>query len=244
MSSLGLCLAIESATPMASVALLNEGTVLAQEQGPPGQHHSENLLPMVDRALLAADVGLSEVDCFAISIGPGAFTSLRIGLATLKGLAFGRDQPVAAVSTLQALALSAKRAGRIEGGGPIIVPMLDARRGEVYAAAYDEDSLSQAEAVEVLPSSVYSAAALVGALPKGGLFVGEGAAVVASSDVALDTDRFSVESGQPSVPHAVAVAILGRACIEAGRGVLADSLVPRYVRRAQAEAQRTSRALE
>lgn len=228
---------------MASVALCNEGTVLAQEQGPPGQHHSENLLPMVDRALLAADVGLSEVDFFAISIGPGAFTSLRIGLATLKGLAFGRDQPVAAVSTLQALALSAKRAGRIEGRGPI-VPMLDARRGEVYAAAYEEESLSEAEAIEVLPSSVYSAAALVRALPKGGLFVGEGAAVVTSSDVALDRGRFSVESGQPSVPHAVAVAILGRACIEAGRGVLADSLVPRYVRRAEAEAQRTSRALE
>ena len=243
MSSLALCLAIESATPMASVALCNEGTVLAQEQGPPGQHHSENLLPMVDRALLAADVGLSEVDCFAISIGPGAFTSLRIGLATLKGLAFGRDQPVAAVSTLQALALSAKRAGRIEGQGPI-VPMLDARRGEVYAAAYEEESLSEAEAVEVLPSSVYSAAALVRALPKGGLFVGEGAAVVTSSDVALDRGRFSVESGQPSVPNAVAVAILGRACIEAGRGVLADSLVPRYVRRAEAEAQRTSRAVE
>jgi len=228
---------------MASVALLNEGTVLAQEQGPPGQHHSENLLPMVDRTLLAADVVLPEVDCFSISIGPGAFTSLRIGLATLKGLAFGRDQPVAAVSTLQALALSAKRAGRIKGGGPI-VPMLDARRGEVYAAAYEEDSLLEAEPVEVLPSSVYSAADLVRALPEGGLFVGEGASVVASSDVALDTDRFSVELGQPSVPNAVAVAIIGRAYLEAGRGGSADSLVPRYVRRAEAEAQRTARALE
>ena len=243
MSSSALCLAIESATPTASVALLNEGTVLAQEEGPRGQHHSENLLPMVDRALSAAQVALPEVDCFAISIGPGAFTSLRIGLATLKGLAFGREQPVAAVPTLQALALSARLSGRVEGAR-LIVPVLDAARGEVYAAAYEEGGLLETEAVEVLPSSVYSAEALVRALPQGGLLVGEGADVVSSSDVARESGRFLVESGPPTVPQAVAVGVLGSARIEAGQGVLADSLVPRYVRRAQAEAQRTSRALE
>ena len=120
-----LCLAIESATPAASVALMRDETVLAEEQGPSGQHHSENLLPMVDRVLTGSGVSLPDLDFFAISIGPGAFTSLRIGLATLKGLAFGRDQRVAPVSTLQALALSARRAGRVEGSLPV-VPMLDA----------------------------------------------------------------------------------------------------------------------
>lgn len=238
-----MCLAIESATPVASVALMSGDRILALEQGPPGQHHSENLLPMIDRSLEAAGLSLPDVEFFAISIGPGAFTSLRIGLATLKGLAFGRDQRVAPVPTLQALALSAERAGRLEGAR-VAVPMLDARRGEVYAAAYAVDELTRPQATERLMSSVYSAEELKRGLPEGGQLIGPGAEVVWSLGLSEATGLFSRESGEASLPNAVAVGLLGQAWIEAGQGEAADSLVPRYVRRAEAEAQRIASPVE
>ena len=243
MTPASLCLAIESATPVASVALLRGERVLAEEQGPSGQHHSENLLPMVDRALTASGLSLSDLDFFAISIGPGAFTSLRIGLATLKGLAFGRDQLVVPVSTLQALALTGMRAGRLESSLPV-VPVLDARRGEVYAAAYDRDELARAEAVERLPSSVYSADDLMSALPDGGQLIGGGAEVVLSAGLSASAAHFSRETAGVTVPDAVSVGLLGQASMAVGQGVAVDSLVPRYVRRAEAEALRISRPLE
>jgi len=238
-----LCLAIESATQQASVALVRGQQVLAHEMGPIGQHHSESLLPMIDRVLAGAGVGPDGVETFAISIGPGAFTSLRIGLATLKGLAFGASSPVAAVPTLHALALCAHRKGRAADARPI-VPVLDARRNEVYAAAYAPDALADARAPSLLPVSVYSASDLARALPGGGHLVGEGAEVVGPSMLAQDSQRFSREPGPPSVPDALSVAALGMDLLAAGQGVAAASLVPRYVRRAEAEAQRTSQPLE
>ena len=89
---------------------------------------------MVDAVLGAAKVSLASVECFAVSIGPGSFTSLRVGLATVKGLAFGSDSPVAPVSTLAALAWEAVRAA---GSTEVdVAAALDARRGEVYGGVF------------------------------------------------------------------------------------------------------------
>ncbi len=236
-----VCLAIESATPQASVALLRGEQVLASEVGPSGQHHSESLLPMVDRVLSEAGVSLSKVNSFALSIGPGAFTSLRIGLATLKGLAFGSPSMAVGVSTLQVLALSAKRRGLVQGVSPLVA-VLDARREEVYAAAYAPDLVSDPNGEAILPPSVYTADELVKALPEGGELVGDGVAVVKKS--LIDEGPFSAEPEPPSAPHAVSVGLLGQLLFDAGEGVPAGSLVPRYIRRAEAEAQRTASPLE
>lgn len=243
MSEGPVCLALESATQRASVALVRGRHVLAHEVGPVGPHHSESLLPMVDRVLAAAETGLDQVEAFAVSIGPGAFTSLRIGLATLKGLAFGCPHPVAAVPTLHVLALCAHRNERDAGLRPI-VPLLDARRDEVYAAAYSPDSLTDFQAPPLLPASVYTAAQLARALPQGGQLVGDGAEIVAPSMMALDPERFRREAGEPTVPDAAVVAELGLGLLAAGQGTPAASLVPRYVRRAEAEAQRSGQAVE
>ena len=96
----------------------------------PGRDAAESLLPAVEDLLRAAGCELAAIEAFALSIGPGSFTGLRVGIATVKGLAFGTPRPVAPVSTLAALAVGAGRAD------VPVVPMLDARRGEVYAAAY------------------------------------------------------------------------------------------------------------
>ncbi|MCS5637186.1 MAG: tRNA (adenosine(37)-N6)-threonylcarbamoyltransferase complex dimerization subunit type 1 TsaB [Myxococcota bacterium] len=240
-----LCLALETATATASVALLRGSRVLARASGPDGQHHSETLLPMIDEALASAGAGLADVGAFAVSIGPGAFTSLRIGLATLKGLAFASPCPAVAVSTLQALALTAERAHPGPAGG-VTVPVLDARRGEVYAGAYANADLagSLAALAPVAPESVYAAAALALALPQGGRLVGEGASVVAEWLLADAAGPWSVEAGPPSVPDAVAVGLLGLARLSAGGGGPVAELVPHYLRRAEAEATRIAEPLE
>jgi tRNA threonylcarbamoyladenosine biosynthesis protein TsaB len=240
-----LCLALETATATASVALMRGEAVLETRWSPDGQHHSETLLPMVDALLASGAYRLDDVELFAVSIGPGAFTSLRIGLATLKGLAFGSDRPAVAVSTLAALALTASRA-RPKPAGGLLVPLLDARRGEVYAAAYSEADLAAdlGTLAPRLAESVYGADELARALPEGGCLVGEGVAVVAPTLVRPEAGEWRAWAAAPHAPDAVAVGLLGLAAARAGAAGSAADLVPRYVRRAEAEVTRTAERLE
>jgi len=240
-----LCLALETATATASVALLRGEVVLETRSSPDGQHHSETLLPMIDALLASGGHRLDDVELFAVSIGPGAFTSLRIGLATLKGLAFGSHRPAVAVSTLAALALTAYRALPAPAGG-LLIPLLDARRGEVYAAAYSEADLA-ADLGALKPrlaESVYGADELARALPEGGCLVGEGAEVVAPALVRPETGEWRAWAEAPQTPDAVAVGLLGLAAAHTGAARPAADLVPRYVRRAEAEVTRTAERLE
>src|SRR5262245_52075822 len=92
--------------------------------------HARTLLPLIDAALAAAGVGLRQLDLLAVSIGPGSFTGLRIGLSVAKGLALATGLPVVGVPTLEAYAL---HVGPRPG---LICPVLDARKGEVYGAVF------------------------------------------------------------------------------------------------------------
>jgi tRNA threonylcarbamoyladenosine biosynthesis protein TsaB len=94
-----LLLAVESATSVPGVAVLRGEELLVELAQPGDQHHAETLLPLVDRALAQSGLELDEIEAFGVSIGPGSFTSLRIGLATVKGLVFGTSRPAVPVST-------------------------------------------------------------------------------------------------------------------------------------------------
>ena len=124
-----LLLAVETATAAPSVALWRGDALLGERAADPGRATAEALLPALDALLADARVALAAVEGFAVSIGPGSFTGLRIGVATVKGLAFGTARPAVAVSTLAALARHAP------GPAPVAA-VLDARRGEVYAAGF------------------------------------------------------------------------------------------------------------
>ncbi len=215
--------------------------VLAVRGSRPGLHHSESLLPLLDEVLRELALDLARVDAFAISIGPGAFTSLRIGLATLKGLAFGSDQPVVPVSTLEALAETALRSERCEQPPQVIAAALDARRDELYAAAY---RTGHHELRPVLVEGVYTSAQLLQHLPAGSMLVGDGTALFAELAKPLAEAGVWME-GQPcTVPDAAAVGTLGQRGLAAGRGLRAADLVPRYLRRAEAEVARTAQRFE
>jgi tRNA threonylcarbamoyladenosine biosynthesis protein TsaB len=228
----GLLLAVETATPLTSVALLEGDTPVCELVGERGRPTAEVLLPAIDALLREAGVALSEVSAFAVSIGPGSFTSLRIGLATVKGLAFGSSRLAVGVPTLAALALGAP-----EGKGPTVA-MLDARRDEVYAASYQAGGCEEGQ----LPCSVYRADELAALLPPACLLAGEGAGILGEELASVLGEAVRVF---PEVePRAAHVGRLAAAALARGEGVDPAALVPRYLRRAQAEVVRTGQALE
>ena len=126
-------LSLDSSAVVASVALTEDEELLAEYTLNNGNTHSETLLPMVEAALSALGLTVADVDLFAASSGPGSFTGVRIGVATLKGLAFGGEKPCVEVSTLEALAENL----RLCPG--LICPVMNARRSQVYTALFRSD---------------------------------------------------------------------------------------------------------
>jgi tRNA threonylcarbamoyladenosine biosynthesis protein TsaB len=230
-----LLLALESALAAPGVALLRNGELVGEIALPATRPVSEQLLPGIEALLALCGSALEEVDAFALSIGPGSFTGIRVGVATVKGLAFGGGPPVAAVSTLKALACAAGRPG------DTVAAVLDARRGEVYAGAYE---LTHAEPSCALPDGLYGVPDLAARLPSSCLLVGDGASLYAEAWSAARSGKPRILSETLARPRASHVGRLGHALLAGGGGIRAEELVPRYLRRAEAEARRTGERLD
>jgi tRNA threonylcarbamoyladenosine biosynthesis protein TsaB len=123
-------LGIETATWTASVAIIDEAVTLTEQTLQQSASHGTALFPLVADALRAAETTLEAIDLLAVSIGPGSFTGLRIGLSMAKGLAMAADIPIVGVPTLEGLAVAAPLRSH-----PLWT-VLDARKGEVYAAGF------------------------------------------------------------------------------------------------------------
>lgn len=124
---------MDSSAAVATVALCENGKLLAEYTVNNGNTHSETLLPMAEAVLKAFSLTAQDIDLFAVSNGPGSFTGVRIGAATLKGLAFASQKPCVGVSTLNALAYNL-----INTKG-LICPVMNARRSQVYTALFRSD---------------------------------------------------------------------------------------------------------
>ena len=123
-------LAVDTAGKTAGVALLQDDRLLYEVYLDGGMTHSETLMPMIDTCLKLCGLTCAQIDLYAVNAGPGSFTGLRIGLAAVKGLAFPRETLCAPVSTLEALAAA-------HTGEGTVLCALDARRAQVYSAAFD-----------------------------------------------------------------------------------------------------------
>ncbi len=123
-------LAADSSAKTATVALFENGTLIAEYTQNIGLTHSEGFLPLLETMLKMANKDISQIDYYAVTNGPGSFTGLRIGVATIKGLAHAHNKPLAEISTLDALAEN------VPNFSGYVCPMLDARRQEVYTAVY------------------------------------------------------------------------------------------------------------
>ena len=127
-----ITLAVDTSLASISVAVLEDDAIRSELFTHTGRNHTEVLLPVIERALVSADVKREQIDLFAVTSGPGSFTGLRVGVSTVKGLAFVLRKPVIDVCTLDVLARNIMPAGN----RVLICPMVDAGRGEVYVALY------------------------------------------------------------------------------------------------------------
>ncbi len=222
-----MILAIETATAVCGVALLDGTALLAEAAIEEQQAHSEKLAPLIASLLSRHLPDPARLTAVAVSIGPGSFTGLRIGLSAAKGLAYGWDKPLIAVPTLEALALRAVLGGHARPGDAVL-PMIAARREEVYAALYRAGD----RAVEQrIAGRAIERGALDELFPAGGRVVvmGDGA------------EAFSPESRGPGEKAGIEYIIPGRAervcsaaavAIAAGNHGNADlaSLEPMYLK--------------
>jgi len=231
-------LAIESATERASVALLRGGEPVSLRPAEPPA--SESLLPAILALLAEHGLAFAGLDGIAVSIGPGSFTGLRVGVATAKGLAFGSALRVAAVPTLAALA--AKGAERAPA--PEVVAVLDARRGELYAAAQRGDDPLAPPLWGPAVIAVETLAERIAAGPGPVLVVGEGADAVAAAAGAPHAGRVRCLPPPEGAPDAAWLGRLGARLLAAGAGLSAADLAPVYVRRAEAEVRRLGSRFE
>jgi len=135
-----ILLHIETATDVCSVALSRGAEIIGLKEEAGGNNHAKNLLPFVDEVLKQSGVRMSEINGVAVSIGPGSYTGLRIGVSTAKGIAYTAGIPVMAISTLESIAQGAKTLWAENASEPVqIVPMIDARRMEVFTTRFTFD---------------------------------------------------------------------------------------------------------
>jgi tRNA threonylcarbamoyladenosine biosynthesis protein TsaB len=227
-------LALDAATEACSVALLCEGELISRSVEA-GRDHAQQLLAMIEELMAEGQVSWSMLDGIAASIGPGAFTGVRIGVSVAQGLAFGAGLPVAPVTTLEALAL------QVLPESDRAIACLDARMGEVYWGCFAADAQSgliALGAASVSPPGSVSLAAAGGA-PMRGIGRGFSAYPELAARLRLEIDQ---QAGQ-ALPHAREIARLGALRLAGGGGLDPAQLQPLYLRDkvALTEAERAAR---
>ncbi len=223
-------LAVDTAGKSAGVALLEDDRLLYECYLDAGFTHSETLLPMIDAALRTLHLTCADIDLYGVTAGPGSFTGLRIGLAAVKGLAFAQNTPCAPVSTLEALAA-------VHTGEGTVVCALDARRSQVYWAAFD-----LAAHTRLVPDAAAPAEALAPFLEnckKPVFFVGDGAALCYTKYGNLP--GLLVSPAATRGGRAAGVALAAQRMAAAGETAAPAALLPNYHRLSQAERERAAR---
>jgi tRNA threonylcarbamoyladenosine biosynthesis protein TsaB len=230
-------LAFDTATPATTVALaLADGRKLARRHEPaagerPG--HVAELLPLALGLLDEAGLELAQLDRLAVGVGPGTFTGLRIGVATARALAQAHDLPLVGISTLRSLAAGAPVAEPVAAGAPAVLAVLDARRGEAFAAAWAAGAAERPAAEALLAPAALVPERLaegVRGLPAGTVAVGDGA--VRFRDVLEAAGAVVPADG--SAAHRVDATVHARLAA-AMEPVARDAVLPAYLRLPDAE---------
>lgn len=197
-------LTIETATPTESIAVVLDGELVAERTARAGRGRADELVAAVADVLERSSLALTDLDALAVSIGPGRFTGLRVGLATAKGLSAPTGVPVLPIPTLEALAASVRAEDAALRNN--VCAMLDARRGEVYSATFGPVGAPERLSAD---AAIHPVAAAVGAVDASGgavVFVGTGASLYASEIVKAvgDAARFPRRSIEVPDPRAMA----------------------------------------
>lgn len=228
-------LALDSSGIVASVAIAEDDTLLAEYTVNYKKTHSQTLLPMLDEISKMTELDLNTVDAIAVAAGPGSFTGLRIGSATAKGLGLALKKPLVAVPTVDALAYNLYNA---QG---LICPIMDARRSQVYTGIY---RFQDQKLITVKSQWAGPVTELLDELNRIGepvTFLGDGVPVFRNTITELLRIPFSFAPAHVNKQRAAAVAALGMEYYKEGKVQTAAEHNPDYLRVSQAERERAQR---
>ena len=221
-------LALDTTTRSGSVALARDGAVIAGLSGDPTLTHGQRLpgdiIALLDRARLA----IGDVDLFAVAAGPGSFTGLRVGIATVQGLAVARGTHVVPIPALEALARSLDTRGPDE---ELVAAWMDGQRGEVFAVLYEPDGREAAPPVAGAPQTVLANWRIPAGRPI--VFTGDGAIRYSALIASALGSRARTVAAPPLAPTIARIA-----SVERHRAVAPHEIAPIYVRRPDAELAR------
>jgi len=225
-------LALDTTTRAGSLALLDGDRLLDERTGDALRPHAERLPSEIIALLSTHGLTVADVDLFAVAAGPGSFTGLRIGIATIQGLAFVRQRPVVAVSALEALA---QIGSRDSSRGDLVGAWIDAHRGDVFSALYGVAAapmFEDARLVEIEGPAVDDPAATK---ERWSALTNASTVVLIGDRLPLDDARFTM------VPPSPLAAVIGRMAVcraRRGEAITAAGIQPLYVRRPDAEVAR------
>jgi tRNA threonylcarbamoyladenosine biosynthesis protein TsaB len=230
-------LAVDTATTSVSVALMDGGTLCTEITRSTGETHARHLMTLVDTALNQSGMAIVDLDGFGVTIGPGTFTGLRIGLSSIQGMAAAVSKPVVGISSLDALAAQAAPASRETGS--MVWAMLDARRQEVYGGLFKPDGSA---VVPVSAPQVGQPEVLVDDTDTACVFVGSGALFY--QDVLREklADRFVLAAPLAHTIRGETIARLAQARLENQAVPIKRVLQPVYLRKSDAEIHQTKQA--
>ena len=219
-------LGIDTSTPIGSVALIDDDNLVAEHTLNIVQAHSSRLMPAIDTVLKWSDITAAALDACAVGVGPGSFTGVRIGVATIKSLCYALDKPIVGVSTLEAVAYN------LRWTNGVICPLFDARRSEVYGAIFEGGAEWQRLSEELcLPIDAFLDRLEEHASSDCPInFLGDGLFTYGDAVRERLGERAYFADAIFNVPRGATVAHLGRQRLQHGEGDSYWTLVPNYVR--------------
>ena len=233
-------IAIDSSGLVASVAIAEDDNLIAEYNVQYKKTHSQTLLPMLDELKKMVDLDMSSIDAIAISKGPGSFTGLRIGSATAKGLAQALDIPIVEIGTLEGLACN------LYASDSLIVPMMDARRSQVYTGIFAYERTKEGYALKTLLDEcaidINELTAIVNEFSKkydkNVIFLGDGLPVYKNEIDTCVTADYVCAPAHMNRQRAASFATLAMEKFRMGEYVSCGEHAPEYLRLSQAERER------
>lgn len=227
-------LSMDTSADTVSVALCEDRSIIASFTGNMKKTHSTTLLPLIDTVLSYSGVKCENIDLLAVTAGPGSFTGLRIGVATVKGLAIGNNIPSIGVSSLEALAYNF-----LDREGAIICPSINARRGEVYYALFKIECGKPMRLCEDTSDHSTELEEKLKHYSEQILFCGDGTNILRQN---FKTISVPSDNQLLLYPSAVSVALAAADKFEREGASYADKLSPTYLKPSQAERERLEQA--
>ena len=231
-----MILGIDTSAKTASAAICADGKIIAQTQLNTRLTHSQTVLPMVQSLLECAMVDIADIDCFAVSAGPGSFTGLRIGISAVKSICFTLSKPCAGVSTLEALARN------ITGTDAVVCAAMDARCRQVYTAMFEisENGSRFERLTEDEALSLEELEERLKKIDKRIILVGDGA------ELCYNIMKERVENIALAAPLMInqtgyGVCMAAESALQKGETLRAAELMPKYLRLPQAERERMAK---